>query len=168
MTHTALAHFSQWLSGTSLSQLIKVTGWLVPASQSIHIIAVALVFASTLMVSVRLWRPNAAPGPSILTLQKRFAPWVWVSLAVLLFTGLIQITAEPERSLPNAWFQAKMGLLLMVIAVTLAFQRFVRARQAAWDALPVPPPSARLMAMIAMGLWLAIIVCGRWIAYAAA
>ena len=46
--------FAQWLAGTSASMVIQKTLWLIPLMQTIHIICVALVFSSVLMIEFRI------------------------------------------------------------------------------------------------------------------
>ena len=46
--------FADWLATTQLSQLFQNQLWVVPTSQSIHIISVCLVFSSAIMINLRL------------------------------------------------------------------------------------------------------------------
>jgi uncharacterized membrane protein len=98
-------------------------------------------------------------------LARRFVPWVWWSLVVLLLTGSVLIAAEPRRDLLNPVFQAKMALLLVAILVTAFFQETVRRNMAFWDQSPRRRASAWLTAILSLSVWIAIIGCGRWIAY---
>jgi hypothetical protein len=43
-----------WIDQTPLSQAIQVTNWVVPAVQTIHILAIAVVASSALMIDLRL------------------------------------------------------------------------------------------------------------------
>jgi MFS superfamily sulfate permease-like transporter len=102
---------------------------------------------------------------SISGLARRFVPWVWWSLVVLLLTGLILIAAEPRRDLLNPVFQAKMALILVAIAVTVVFQETVRRNMEFWDLSPRRRAGAWLTAVVSLVVWTAIVGCGRWIAY---
>jgi ABC-type sulfate transport system permease component len=92
-------------------------------------------------------------------------PWIWASLVVLLISGVILIVGEPARDLPNSAFQLKMALLISVIVVTLVFQHTVRRNANFWDLSPAHRHSAKVTAGVSMALWVAIAVCGRFIAY---
>jgi hypothetical protein len=46
--------FAQWLAGTSASMVVQKTLWLIPLMQTIHIICVALVFSSAVMIEFRI------------------------------------------------------------------------------------------------------------------
>src|SRR5260221_4651312 len=105
MRTAALDSFCAWLDQTPLSQAIQTTGWIVPALQTIHILAIAAVMSSAVMIALRL--------------ETRFRRVIWWALPVLLATGIVMIVGEPVRSLENPVFQLKMTLLACAIAVTL-------------------------------------------------
>ena len=58
-----------------------------------------------------------------------------------------------------------MLLLLVGIATILALQRPLMHDAAFWDATGGRRSMARLLAIVSLCLWVAIIVAGRWIAY---
>lgn len=159
--------FADWLAGTPLSQLFQNQPWVVPTSQSIHIVCVCLVFTSALMINLRLLGVGAS-GRSISQLTQSLVPWMWGGLGVLLLTGAVQTIAEPVRQFVTPAFWAKMSMILIVAASTAVFARKVRASAASWDAAGARPTGARVFAVASSLLWIAIIVCGRFIAYTSA
>lgn len=50
-----LIEFSEWLSQTQVSQLIQVTSWAIPGLQTVHILALAVLFAAALVVALRVF-----------------------------------------------------------------------------------------------------------------
>jgi len=56
-------------------------------------------------------------------------------------------------------------MLACVLALNVWFGRTVRAHAAAWDSAATRPASARVFAVVSLLLWVAIIFCGRLIAY---
>jgi hypothetical protein len=93
---------------------------------------------------------------------------MWGALGVLLLTGAVQSIAEPVRQFVTPAFWAKMSMILLVAALTAVFARKVRANAASWDAAGARPAGARVFAIASSLLWIAIIVCGRFIAYTSA
>lgn len=156
--------FSDWLATTPISMTFQTVEWIIPAVQSVHIIAIAIVMSSVIMVDLRLLG-LMGHSQSISGLTRRFIPWVWWALVVLLLTGLVLITAEPRRDLLNPVFQAKMLLLIAAIAVTAVFQETVRRNMEFWDLSPTRRKGAWITAVLSLLLWTAIVGCGRWIAY---
>ena len=79
------------------------------------------------MVVVDLRLLGMAGGrQTISAMTRRYFPWVWFALAVLLLTGLTLVVGEPHRELLNAVFVAKMALLAVAIVLTAAFQLSVQ------------------------------------------
>lgn len=154
--------FCDWLSETPVSYFFQSAEWIVPAVQSIHILAIAVVMGSAMVVDMRLL--GVAGRRQTISGMTRYFPWIWFALVVLLLSGSILIIVEPRRELLNPVFQAKMALLLISIALTAALQVLIRRRQKVWDASNVPS-SAKLFALVSVILWVAIVVSGRWIAY---
>ncbi len=159
--------FADWLAGTPISQLFQNQPWVVPTSQSIHIVCVCLVFSSALMINLRLLGVGAS-GRTISQLTKTLVPWMWGALVVLLLTGTVQTIAEPVRQFVTPVFWAKMCMIMVVATMTAVFARKVRANAERWDAAGTRPVSARMFAIGSSALWIAIIVCGRFIAYTSA
>jgi hypothetical protein len=156
--------FADWLATTSLSQALQDHAWVVPTSQSIHILAVSIVFASALMINLRLLGIGAR-GRSVSQLSNTVIPWMWRGLVVLLFTGLIQTVAEPVRQFVAPVFWAKMILIISVVTMTARYAKVVRHDAPLWDAASSRPSSAAVLAVLSTLQWLAIIVCGRFIGY---
>ena len=159
-----LNQICQWIDQTAFSQSIQAAGWVVPTVQTIHILAIAVVASSALMIDLRLMGVFWANRP-MQTVTARFLPLVWWPLLVLLATGLIMIIAEPARSLKNPAFQLKMLLLIGALTVTWLFQS-VRRRDASFgDGGATARATAMTLAVASILLWSSIIFAGRWIAY---
>src|SRR3984893_847899 len=159
-----LNEICNWIDQTALSQWIQIAGWVVPTVQTIHILAIAVVASSALMLDLRLIGVFWANRP-LEAVKARFLPLVWWPLLVLLATGVIMIIAEPARSLKNPAFQLKMLLLIAALIVTALFQ-FLQRRSAAFGGPRFGPRMAMAtLAIVSMLLWSSIIFAGRWIAY---
>ena len=159
-----MTEISEWLSGTSLNVAIASRFWAVPTLQSIHILAISIVMASIAMLDLRLagWigREQSLRGMTL-----RFYPWIWGALAVLVGTGILQIMAEPARELLNWIFWTKMGLLIAAVAFTMPLRAMLedcRYRELSARKQLI----FRTCAIISLALWVLIVTCGRWIAYA--
>src|SRR6478736_6147489 len=148
-----------WLEHTALSQTIQSINWIVPAIQTIHILAITVVAASALMIDLRLIGVFSADRP-LREVSARFLPLVWWPLLVLLATGAIMIIGEPARSLKNPAFQLKMALL-----VTVLYQLLLRRDPDLGSAASSRRITAAAIATLSMLLWTGIIFAGRWIAY---
>jgi hypothetical protein len=155
-----LAH---WLSETPLSNAIRAIDWIVPLLQTIHILAIAMVVSSLLMIALRvLQRVNAL---SIADTVHRFEGWIWTGLGILAASGAPLIVAEPQRTLPNASFQIKLVLLPLAIAATLVLCTSLRRNGEFAKPSANAGPAAKFLAVGAFMLWCAVAAAGRFIAY---
>lgn len=155
---------SSWLATTQTSLVIQEISWVIPTVQTIHILGIAVVIGSILLLDLRMLG-LVMPGQPTAAVAQRFLPWIWWTALVLLLSGSILIVGEPERSLPNLTFQIKMGLLLAVLMLTAVFQWGLRRDPQYWERTMLRLTSVRLIAVISLLLWIAIVFAGRWIAY---
>jgi uncharacterized membrane protein len=154
---------SEWLASTALSQGIQNIAWIIPTVQSIHILAIAVLFGSAVVLDLKL-AGIVARTDSSAVIFRRYMPWLWWALGVLVVSGLIMVVGEPDRTLTNWVFWTKMGLLLVAFSITLIMRvPMLRAdmadNQAVWTAFVKP------LGILAVAIWILIIFCGRWIAY---
>jgi hypothetical protein len=164
MIDAALSEFSKWLAATPLSHIIQTTKWVIPALQTVHILSVAVVFSSAILVDLRLWRllNRDVPLPEV---ARRFLPTIWPVLLVLLITGSLLIIGEPKRSLLNSAFYLKMALLAVAIVLTAWLQWSLSSSPNFWDKNRGRRMAGQFAATLSILVWCGILFAGRWIAY---
>ena len=156
--------FCRWLQGSRLSLVISDHFWAIPVLQTIHILAIALVISSAFLINLRL--VGAIGGEqSADELSRRFLPFIWWPLPVLLVTGALLISAEPARSLENPSFAIKMALLVTAVSLTTLYQRKFAGHPGYWQSTPRRRVASRLLGVAAIATWTGIVLAGRWIAY---
>jgi hypothetical protein len=159
-----LAELSKWLAATSLSHTILSTGWIIPTLQTIHILCVAVVFSSAILVDFRMFRLFDRDTP-LAKVTRRFLPAIWPVLLILLATGSLLIIGEPRRSLVNSTFYLKMTLLLVAVLLTATLQAVTASSPAFWDESRSRRIAGGLLATCSIVIWCGILFAGRWIAY---
>ena len=164
MIDATLSEFSRWLAATPLSHAIQVTGWIIPTLQTIHILSVAVVFSSAILVDLRIWRLLGRDEP-LPEVARRFLPAIWPVLLILLITGSLLIIGEPRRSLLNSTFYLKMALLAVAILLTAALQWTISSSPNFWDRDRTRRIAGQIAATISIMVWCGILFAGRWIAY---
>ncbi len=159
-----LKHLSSFLAATSLSHAIQTAGWIIPTLQTIHILAVAVLFSSAILMDLRLWRllQRDVPLPEV---ARRFLPAIWPVLLILLLTGSLLIIGEPRRSLLNTTFYLKMTLLVVAIVLTAGLQWSLASVPEFWEKDWLRRLAARLTATVSILVWCGVLFAGRWIAY---
>lgn len=150
--------FCDWLGATPLSNWEKNTVWFVPAVQTVHILCVALVISSAMMVNLRLINTIGRDTPAS-EYVRRFEPWIWWSVLVLFTTGALLTIAEPGRELINNVFRLKMILLIVALIISWFLYRANRRE------FSLPKRVQYTLAVTSLCLWVSIIFAGRWIAY---
>jgi hypothetical protein len=156
-----LAELSKWLAATPLSHAIQTTGWVIPAIQTVHILSVAILLSSAVLVDLRVLRvlQRDVPLPDV---ARRFLPAIWPILAILLITGSLLIIGEPRRSLLNSTFYLKMALLAVAILLTAGLQWVFTASAPQGGARLI---AGRVAASASLLVWCGVLFAGRWIAY---
>jgi hypothetical protein len=159
-----LSAFCERLAATPASLFIQDHIWIVAATQSIHIIAITIITCGVLAIDLRLMGITKK-GPDLLAMERRFLPWIWAALLVLLGTGLILVLGEPSRELLNKLFWTKMVMVGIIVGLTAAFQTRIKRDPTAWQSGPSERLAAKLVGAASALLIILIIIAGRWIAY---
>ena len=164
-----LEGFTEWLEATPLSAVLSDTTnfwtWLIiPVSQCIHIVCVAIVMISVGILNLRLLG-IAGMRQSFAQLAGHLMPWIWGALTILFITGAIQTIAEPGRELPNIGFRTKMILLMITVAITLVYEWTVKKDPNYWEQSVERRKMAHVLATVSLVAWIGIAAAGRLIAY---
>jgi hypothetical protein len=157
--------FAEWLSTTLPSVFIQEHNtWAIPLIQSIHIVGIAMVMGSVLMIDLRIlgW---AGMDQTLRQTARRFGPWLTGALWLLLATGILMVIGEPVRELVTFSFWLKMALVAVGSVVAAIFQAALRRHEQRWEDSLVHRPSIKGLAILTFLIWAGIIVLGRLIAY---
>ena len=129
--------------------------WLYPALEVVHIVGIGLLLGSLVLVELRLWGRGAELPVAALA---RFGLRLTLcGFALAAASGATMFLSRPGELFGNAPFLVKMALLLCAGINAAAFHW--RGGVARFDAV------GRAQTLASLGLWLAIIICGRAIAY---
>jgi uncharacterized protein DUF6644 len=160
-----LNEFALWLSGTYPSVLIQThNSWVIPTIQSIHIAGIGIVLTSVFMMDMRILG-LAGKDQTLQQTTNRFGPWLMWSLVALLVTGLLMVIGEPVRELVTVSFWLKMFLISVGTLVAAIFLRTLNRNEQEWGETMTRRLSIKLMAILTLLVWLAVVVLGRLIAY---
>lgn len=162
---TWVVDFSLWVSETRPCIWLQEHFVAIPGFQSLHILAIGILFGSALMVNLRILG-FAGGGHSVEATFRRFMPWMWAGLATLILTGIVLLVSEPVRNMVNPFFWIKMSTLLVTFLITLWFHVTVSRRMAGWEASSQGKGLIRTGAWALIVLWCLVMAGGRWIAYA--
>jgi hypothetical protein len=129
--------------------------WAYPALEVVHIVGIALLLGNLVLLELRVFGRGAAlPVEALARLSLRVAA---AGFGMAAATGLLMFATQPQELLANRVFTLKMLLLFAAGCNAAAFH--VRGSLARLDTV------ARAQMLLSTVLWLAVITCGRWIAY---
>jgi hypothetical protein len=126
-----------------------------PALEVVHIAGIALLLGSLVLLELRVWGlGRSLPVPAL----SRLALTVSISgFGLAAFSGALMFSSQAAELIANRAFVLKMGVLTLAGLNAGLFH--------ARDGLVRLDAIARAQTALSLGLWLAVIICGRWIAY---
>lgn len=155
------------LEASGLGQAMRQWLWLYPAVEIVHIVGIGLLFGSIVVFDLRLL--GFSRDISLKRLARHVLPWSAGSFLLIVPSGLLMFIAHASEFIDSSVFVTKM-LLIMAAGVNAGLFHTITFRTAdVWDSeemrkLP-PPPSARLAGGLSLVIWIAVIACGRLLAY---
>ena len=135
-----------------------------PIAQSFHILGIAAVAGSVMMVDLKLLGV-ALPNQNVSEMIRRLLPWTFCALAVNFATGMLFILARPIRYFYNPIATFKFSLLIAAVALAFAVYWMNRRQHGYWEASAARLRAARAIAAVSLLLWIGVMLGGRWIAY---
>ena len=126
-----------------------------PALEVVHITGIALLVGNLVLVELRVWGLGSTlPLPALARLGLTVS---LIGFGLAAASGLLMFASQAAELMANRAFVVKMGLLTLAGANAGLFH--------ARDGLARLDTLARLQTALSLGLWLGVIICGRWIAY---
>lgn len=152
----SLYHTAQNIEASALGQAIRESTWLFPAIESTHLLALALLGGSILIMSLSVlgWGLKT-PVAEIYRSAHRYMNG---AVGMLLLTGILLGVSEPVKLYGRQAFWVKMISLAIALALTyFAFNPLLR-RGAGGLAI-------RSVALATTAAWLMVAMAGRWIGF---
>jgi hypothetical protein len=159
-----VAHGPAWavaLEQSGLGELMRSSGLLYPLANVLHVMAICAVVAPIVLADLRLLglgrrfplRPTVALLSAIAA----------AGLVVAIATGVPLFAADAGPLAENPVMVAKLVLVALGLANAVLFRVLWTRDLDHWDV--AAPPLGRAQAALSAGIWLAVPVAGRLIAY---
>jgi hypothetical protein len=150
----------KWFDGSAMGNWVRDSRWIFPAIEAVHIVALALLFGAILMLNLRLLGLTLRSKP-VAQLARELAPWIFVSLVIILASGLLLFASEAMKAYASVPFQVKMLFLFaaMIFHYTL-YWKLTRSSDSA-----IGPVWGKLAAIVSIVLWLGVGLGGRGIGF---
>lgn len=160
----SIIELCEWLESTGFATAIRESGFLFPAIESLHVIALTFMVGSIWIVDLRLLG-FASRNRTVTAVTSEILPWTWASFVLAAITGLALFSSIATRYYENIPFRIKMLLLVLAGLNMLLFHSTTYSRVIHWDAETRPPPAARFAGGLSIAFWVAIVAFGRWIGF---
>jgi hypothetical protein len=152
----SLYHTAQTIEASALGQTIRESTWLFPAIESTHLLALALLGGSILIMSLSIlgWGLKTP----VAEIYKSAHRYLNTAVIVLVITGIFLGISEPVKLYGRQAFLVKMISLAVALLVTyFVFNPLVRRGQSG--------TALRIVTITTIAAWLMVAMAGRWIGF---
>ena len=149
---------------SGIAEAIRENDTLFPLIESVHVVAVSLVVGSILALDLRLLG-FASIGRPVSRFANAILPVTWAAFAIAATTGFLLFISNASKYLSNGYFDAKIILICAAGLNMIVFHAIGARDMPRWEKLARPPFPARAAGAISILLWIAVVVCGRWIGF---
>jgi hypothetical protein len=147
---------AQNIEASALGQAIRESTWLFPAIEATHLLALALLGGSVLIIALAVLGIGLKLPPS--ELHKSSRRYMNAAVITLLITGILLGISEPVKLYGRQAFWVKMISLVIALGITyFAFNPLVRRGD--------NEGVTRTVAVATMAAWLMVALAGRWIGF---
>jgi hypothetical protein len=149
-------HSLELLEASAFAQFIRESTWMFPAIEATHLLALALLGGSLLIVALAVLGVGLDRSPAELLRSAR--PYVKSAIIALLVTGVLLGVSEPLKLYDRRAFLVKM--IALAIALLITYRVFTpRVERGQEGAL------TRGAAGLTLAMWLTVAIAGRWIGF---
>ena len=138
-----------------MANLLVGHPWVYPLLEVMHIFGIALLVGNLLLLELRVW--GAATSLPMAALARLALGVALTGFGLAAVSGLLMFAGQPGELLANRAFVLKMVLVMLAGCNAAIFH--------ARDGLRRLDGCARAQTALSLGLWIMVMICGRWIAY---
>ena len=146
------------LEQTWIGTAIRESLWLFPGIEAVHLLGLAVIGGSILVVDLRLLGVGLTRLTTSQVLENA-SPWFIGALILMIATGVPLFLSEAIKCCFNDSFEVKMAAFVTGIAFTFAVRNRIAARNDA------PVWLAKIVAVVSLALWFTVAAAGRWIGF---
>ena len=157
-------YFLNWLENSYVADHIRQSLWLYPILEIIHITGITVLVGSAFMFDLRLL--GYSKSLSVSGLSRHLLPWSRRGLWLIVPSGILLFSTNAKALGDDLTFWLKMSLLFAAGINVVIFHRFIypyfHENSSGKGQIP---QAAKISALLSILLWIAIISCGRLLAY---
>lgn len=158
---------SAWLQSleeTGLASGVRDSLYIFPVLESIHVMALSVVFGTIMIVDLRLLG-IASINRSFARISAELLRITWGAFAVAALTGTLMFMTNARVYADNSSFRVKL-VLLALAGLNMAFFHLTAGKTVArWDKAPSSPGLGKVAATVSLAIWIAVIFAGRVVGF---
>ena len=159
-----IAAVPAWLEASAVATTIRNSLYLFALIESFHVVGVATVVGTVLVIDLRLLGLASIRRPFTAIASDVFR-WTWLAFALAVATGALMFVTNATIYYVNPYFRMKMALL----ALAGHEHRCLRVdRPAVASQLEAPawrPRSGKRVAVVSLAIWVVVVFLGRWVGF---
>ena len=146
------------LEGVAVGEAIRNSLWLFPVVEAVHLVGLALLGGTVLVVDLRLLSLTLRATP-VATVVRNTRPYFLLALTVMFATGIPLALSEMIKLYYNFSWWVKISTLFVAILFTfLIHDRLALHEQ-------TPKLLLGFVGLISLALWFTVAGAGRWIGF---
>ena len=154
--------FVQWLQATPLSVWINQSTWIWPFCETLHFIGLSLLLGATGFFDLRLIGFFRRVSISA---AKELMPLALIGFAINAVTGVVFLIGLPAQYANNRIWWFKVGFILLAGLNALVYETKFSARVMTLEPHGDTPAALKLIGLISLVSWLAVLYCGRMLPF---
>jgi hypothetical protein len=155
--------FFDWLEKTSWAVTIRQSLWLYPTLEIAHILGIVMLVGAAFMFDLRLL--GFSKNLPLNGLSRHLLPWSERGLLLIIPSGILLFITNAKALAFDPVFWLKLILLIVAGLNVLVFHKFVFNDKDYLRDSEELPLFSKVFAVISIIVWIAIIACGRLLAY---
>ncbi|WP_299708053.1 DUF6644 family protein [uncultured Pontibacter sp.] len=152
----------QSLEDSALASAIRQSYWLYPFLEILHILGIVLLVGAAFLFDLRLL--GLSKNLPVPDLARHVLPWSRRGLYLIIPSGLLLFSTNAVALASDSVFHIKMLLLAVGGLNAGFFHRYIFSSAPEWQHGNTPR-IAKAVAVCSIVVWVAVITCGRLLAY---
>lgn len=157
-------NFAVWLDDMQWSTMLHESYYIYNWVESTHVLTLMVSLGMLFLIDLRMLGLALPDVPASKIAHRLNVPML-IGFTVMFITGILLFYAVPVRTSQSIWFRIKMVLLVACAINAYLFHKRMNESVSSWDTETRAPSGIRMGAMLSLGFWSIIVVCGRFIAY---
>jgi hypothetical protein len=153
----------EWLEKSTWAVSIRQSLWLYPALEIVHIVGIVMLVGAAFLFDLRLL--GYSKNLPLSGLASHLLPWSRRGLILIIPSGILLFITNAKALGTDFTFWLKMALLVVSALNVSVFYQFIFNKSANPEAEKELPAVSKLSALLSIIVWIAIIACGRLLAY---